>query len=342
MQFKAYATTLMTAAGGLFFGVVALNLFIDPLGVFGTGMLEASPNINARFAQFDAYRRESVRYDGLLLGSSRAFFGIPIEDLSRRTGIKFASFAVGAGRLEDHALVLDYVAHQKRRDGERLRAVLLLLDVDRLGDPPQAARKLLQPPALTGENPARFWWRNLTQVQWRSWRQDLLRAWNRGRSATATKSAGFLRDLPDSIWSQIELGPSVALAAGATARKGLDPITTTRHFSDQLTILSRIVALCRENHVELHTVVSPISRSDMARIDREELKDAVDQISRIVPIWDFSREDWLWVHPEYWLDPSHYSSEVGRKMLARILGDSLEEPWRNFGRLTGAPAQDVK
>jgi hypothetical protein len=333
---KTYATMLIAAAGTLFVGVAAANLLIDSQGVFGTGVLHPSPNVNSRFLHFAAYQKASAQYEGLMFGSSRANVGIPLDDLARRTGMKFANFGVTAGRLEDHVLVLDFVVRQKRRNGERLRAVLLVLDVDRFGDPPLPVKELLQPPALTGDDPVRFWWRNLTVIQWRSWQLDIVRAWRRARGLEpAAARGGSLDHLLAALWYASPVAPARAqtVVPQAALKKGIDPITGTRHFVDQFKLLSRIVALCREHGVELIVVVPPISRTDVARIDRAELDEAVDRVSRVVPVWDFSREDWLWDRPELWLDPTHFLPEVGRKMLARMFGEPVDGPWSGFGRL---------
>ncbi len=343
MQPRTYAVMLVAAAATLFVGVATANLAIDPQGVFGTGILHPSPNVNSRFLQFAAYRRASSQYEGLMLGSSRANVGIPLEELSRRTGVKFAGFGVTAGRLEDHILVLDFVLRQKRRDRERLAAVWLLLDIDRFGDPPLPVKELLQPPELTGDNPMRFWWRNLIVIQWRSWQLDLTRAWRRARGLATAEAHGAPPDQRlSSRWDSWYLGAARAQAAPAAANippgGGTDPITGTRHFADQLQLLSRIIALCREHAVELTVVVPPISRTDMAKIDKADLENAIERVIRLVPLWDFSGEGWLWNHPEFWLDSTHFLPEVGGKILARIFGEPLDGPWSGFGRIRRASA----
>jgi hypothetical protein len=342
MQPKTYATMFVAAAATLFVGVAAANLIIDPQGVFGTGVLHPSPNVNTRFIHFSAYRKASAQYEGLMLGSSRANVGIPLEDLARRMGMKFANFAVTGGTLEDHVLVLDFVVRQKRRDGERLRAVFLVLDVDRFGDSPPPVRELLQPPALTGGDATRFWWRNLTVIQWVSWRLDIVRAWRRARGpGTATGRGVSVDNVLAGLSSASHVGAASAqaLVPQASLKQGADPITRSYHFADQLNLLSRIVALCRDLDVELIVAVPPISRTDMAKIDRTELDEAIDRVSRVVPVWDFSGEDWLWGYPELWHDLAHFFPDVGRKMLARMFGEPMDEPWGNFGRLRRAATQ---
>ena len=67
-----------------------------------------------------------------------------------------------------------------------------------------------------------------------------------------------------------------------------------------------------------------------------DLSQALDQVARVTPLWDFTGADWLSDDPNYWMgDTAHYSSEVGRMMLARIFGDPMPRGWERFGRLRG-------
>ena len=66
--------------------------------------------------------------------------------------------------------------------------------------------------------------------------------------------------------------------------------------------------------------VSPLHRAVESRYLPKDLSQALDQVARVTPLWDFTGADWLSDDPNYWMgDTAHYSQEVGRMMLARIL-----------------------
>ena len=68
-----------------------------------------------------------------------------------------------------------------------------------------------------------------------------------------------------------------------------------------------------------------------------DLSQALDQVARVTPLWDFTGSDWLSDDPNYWMgDTAHYSVDVGRMMLARIFGVPMPRNWERFGRLRGA------
>ena len=83
-----------------------------------------------------------------------------------------AKFDVTAGMITDHLPALEYVLRDKAARGEKIKAALLLIDVDSFGKLPATNVNIdsFLPPELSGEHPARFWWRYLTVFQFRMWR----------------------------------------------------------------------------------------------------------------------------------------------------------------------------
>jgi hypothetical protein len=157
MRPRTYALSFIISAAGLFLGVIAANLVIDPENVLGTGLLGPPLNPNSRFQRFVAYQAAPEKYDALFFGSSRALY-ISRDELTRRmNGMVFANFAVTYGLITDHVPVLEYVLREQARQGRRLHAVFLLLDVDSFGEQPRTNRfiQTILPPAVSGEPTAR-------------------------------------------------------------------------------------------------------------------------------------------------------------------------------------------
>jgi hypothetical protein len=59
---------------------------------------------------------------------------------------------------------------------------------------------------------------------------------------------------------------------------------------------------------------------------------AIDDISRLAPVWDFTDEARVSSNPGLWTDILHFVPEVGRMILERIFGDPLPPEWEHFGR----------
>jgi hypothetical protein len=341
MRSRTYALTFAALAVGLFVGVVTANVAIDTQGVFGTGLLGQPLNPNTRYHRFLDYRSASDRYDGLLFGSSRAL-DLPLEELQRMKGATFANFAVQFGLITDDLPILEYVLREKAAKRQRLRTVFLLLDADAFGAEPKTNRFLetMLAPAVTGEQPLRFWWRYLTAIQVGTWRGELVRAWKSARPGERTHAAAAAARGPDGDEAApvpAATAPSSATAPESRAGPQLERITARPDYARQLQLLRQFASLCRSDGVELLVAISPLSHAEAAKYDPAELAKVVDDVSRIVPVWDFTASQWLADHPELWSDGRHFTEEVGRLILARMFGDAAVTVPGDFGRLR-APA----
>jgi hypothetical protein len=209
MRARVYALTVLAVAAAVPLATAAINLLFDPQGVFGTGVFGDSKHANERYYRFALYQAAPDYYTGLVFGSSRAR-SLPLDEVSRRTGQAYASFAVSWGLIEDHLPVLEFILRTKAGTSRPIRDVLLLLDVDRLGEQPRTNQGIqtLMPPGLTGDN-VRFWWTNLTTPQPKAWisiAKDVWRgspdAWQRRPTAAsvaalALQQAGAAPAAPD-------------------------------------------------------------------------------------------------------------------------------------------------
>lgn len=336
---RTFALMLLSGAFGLLAVTMAVNVSLDPQYVFGTPLTRHDENANYRYYRVREYQAQRERADGALFASSRGKAFDP-DLLARKMGAaSVAKFDVTGGMITDHLPALEYVLRDKAARGEKLRAVLLLLDVDSFGKLPGTNINIdsFLPPELSGEHPARFWWRYLTVFQFRMWRGIAAHRWLRGEQAAAGQGA-----LP------FELHPPVVAGLPFPALRGMAPpaarsvsdvptarllVATRPNLEAHLALVARFVALCRGSGVKLTVATSPM-RGDAATLyDPADLRDVVEGLSRILPIWDFSAPVWLAMDIAYWEDWSHFKPTVAAMMLERMSGASAPA---DFGVLRGA------
>jgi len=335
MRPRAYALALGGGAALLFLTVAATNLLIDPQGVFNTAVLPIVET-NTRYTRFLDYQTSADSYDGLLFGSSRAG-AIPREDLSRRTGVKFANFAVEYGLITDHLPVLEYVIKEKTAKHLSLKTVFLLLDLDFFGDRPHTNESLrfLLPPEVNGERYARFWWRNLTGIQYQAWSLAISNAWRIRHSDNPSATMEILTRYVAAAGST--QAAAAEIAEPPKPQEGDRPTAIIRipdrlDFQNQYRLLERFVALCRAHNVSLIVATSPLSREWALDFDPEDLRQVADIVSGVVPLWDFTDPKGLSDDPAAWVDRWHFREPVGRLMLDRIFGAEMPAGWQDFGR----------
>ena len=238
--------------------------------------------------------------------------------------------------LPDFLPALEYVLADKAKRGQQLRAVFLLLDIDTFGDPAATNRYIetLQPRALSGGSGVVLL---VEQSDGPSGQELAAYPVGGPGSDRGERSSGSFGPREGEIGARPFCSAERLGRARLAGRKPHNrPFRQRAHFAEQLQLLQRIAALSRQSGAELIVAVSPLHRAVESRYLPKDLSQALDQVARIAPLWDFTGADWLSDDPNYWMgDTAHYSSEVGRMMLARIFGDPMPRGWERFGRLRG-------
>jgi hypothetical protein len=338
---RTYSLALVASAVALFATLAAANLILDPQAAFGTRLVPSSFR-NDRFVQFAAWQAQADSYDGLLFASSRGRF-IPRDELGKRMNANFAEFSLEGGTLSDHVPLLEHIVRQNTAKGRPLKAVMLLLDVEEIGNPPAALLfdNTVLPPEVTGESKLRFWWRHLTWVQLRTWRNAIREARRMTQAGPAAPEptaserrspvAGFIVGTALAR-SPEEMNPQVPFAVSYLHK----PIRQRDGFDRDIGLLRRFTALCRERGISLVVAVSPLNPRNPILRD-PDLSNALDHISSVVPLWDFTRHSGLLPDlKRYWMaDGSHFTAEVGVLMLRRMFGEELPDGWKDFGQRRG-------
>jgi hypothetical protein len=296
-------------------GTVFANVFADPQGVFGDDAAYRE-NPNWRYLELKHYQRDASQIDGLVLASSRGR-SFDNDHLASRSGNQqILNFSVPYGLVTDHLPFLQYVLRDKKERGERLKSVLLLLDLDLFGKAPWTNTNIdaFLPPALSGESPVRFWWRYLTVYQYGNWRDSLrLRYRTAGRDAPSAIPAGLRAD---------------AVVEAHRSRQSWN--VRRPDLTRQVLYLEQIITLCRDNGVVLTVATSPMVRTNLNGYPPGELEALMVELNRLTPIWDFGSPPWLADSPGYWVDFSHFSKAVGTMMINRMFGG--DSPPDDFGR----------
>jgi hypothetical protein len=339
MTARGYSISLAVGAAFLFLSTAVANVILDPEGVFGTGLFSHRVNINERSLKLKMYRQEADSVDGLLFSSSRGNLLDP-QQLAEGMGLSHLfSASVSYGMVSDYLPILKYIIHDKAGRAVKLKHVFLLLDVDFFGRPPWTNANInsFLPPEISDETAARYWWRYLTAFQPRLWR-DVIRENSQvaQTGAAVQATAGQGPSTPANL-----AGPARAIAQ-ERAPIPFKPEDYRRSWNNirpdlqrQFELLRRLVALCRDNHVQLTVAVSPLKAPILDLNGPEEIDALTERLSRITPLWDFNSPPFIADRAEFWLDISHFDEKAGAMILARIFGwdDNRASGW---GRLRGS------
>jgi hypothetical protein len=336
MTARAYSFSIIGTALLLFWSIVAANLLLDPQGIYWRDPSVRTATTNDRYVKSRIYMTSPDRYEGFLFSSSRGFV-MPLDELSRDFGgVGVASFSVGYGSIPDYLLALKFLLRDKQSRHSRLQEVFLLLDIDTFGSVPLAERMTHDPwpPQVTGEGVLPFWWRNLTAIQFEAWKD--VRRRGGGWWAENESRHSLLRTVSDagapsfvSIASAQTVDPK---PPGPQPSVLKDRVRTGTYYKEHLAMLREFVELCSKNQIRLVAALSPLRRSRASLFDEEDLERAVEDVSHILPVWDFGVPQWL---DNEWTDISHFSPTVAHLMLERIFQDNPPTPREGFGVLRG-------
>jgi hypothetical protein len=344
MQPRVYVIALVAVALAVVSAIAGTNLFIDPQGVFGSGLVPTTGYQNRRFLRVEAYKASPDRYDGVMFGSSRSWL-FDVSEISRRMDANLADFSVDRATISEHLSVLDFLLRDKAAKHGPMRAAILLLDVDLLGasDSIHSAIQFLQPPAISGGNPVRFWWRNLIGVQFAAWKSGVREAW-RTQAVEQIPGANPLDSREDAPAAKA----ATAQPTGAQPRPVvlIDPpsgtvppsnwIRARPNYPRDIDTLKRFVALCRERRIRLLIATTPLRLAESAQYDSADLDEVLGEMSRIAPVWDFTTSAQLADSDDLWIDESHFTRKVMRAMVDRMFGKTVPTEWQGFGRLRGS------
>jgi hypothetical protein len=351
MAARTFSLVLITGGFLLYASAMAANVLLDPEGVFDTNLFPLSVNWNERNDALRRYKQTSSTTDGLLFSSSRGTFLDP-DLLARNMGAAhLLSLSVSYGLMTDHLPIFEYIIRDKAARGQRINAVLLLLDLDFFGKQPWTNNSInsFLPPELTGEPPLRYWWRYLTAFQFRLWR-DVVRAKladpHLPKPVEEAINTVGRAEAAENTQKEGTPTPAVGVKSGALDKLALQGFRRSWNsirpdLENQISKLERFVSLCRNNRIQLTIATSPMIRENLDLHEPGMLDALAERISKIAPLWDFNSPPLIASWREYWVDVSHFDSLVGKMMIGRMFGDSDVHVPLGFGRLRGDMAKPM-
>ncbi len=329
---RRFSLVMILGAALLFLSTIAANVVFDPEYVFRTGLFPQTLNWNERAGKLKIYQREASAVDALLFSSSR---GNQLDRnlLAKDMGAShLLSMSMSFGMITDHLPNLAYILRDKASRGERIKAVMLLLDPDFFGKPAWTDSNInsFLPPEISTESAAKYWWRYLTVFQYRLWRD----VWRTPRAQAAPVVAGR----PDA--PATEAIPAVARVPIPTIsedyRRAFNSVRPD--IERQIALLKRFVQLCRDNNVKLTVAMSPLIDQNLDWHEPGVIDALVARVATVVPLWDFNSPPLIAKRRDYWLDFSHFDAATGTMMINRMFGTPNPPEFAEFGKLRGAAA----
>ncbi|EDY82254.1 hypothetical protein VDG1235_1874 [Verrucomicrobiia bacterium DG1235] len=121
---------------------------------------------------------------------------------------------------------------------------------------------------------------------------------------------------------------------------GLHLLKQDPRSSELLTEISETIKLCREKNIRINFFITPRFHKTLYARDRNTIDEFKRRLTEITNFYDFTEVSEYTQNPKYWLDTSHYTSELGSILLNELSGKVHNA--KPFGYLAKRGNIDIK
>ncbi|MBQ7540735.1 MAG: hypothetical protein IJT44_00405 [Clostridia bacterium] len=277
---------------------------VDPFNVFHPlSVRDNGVEINKNFVKMTYILHESDRFDALLFGSSR----VGDMHVEKIEDVRCYNMTYSNGTPAEHLANLRTLV----KNGVVPRRVYLGVDVMSYTQDPDShlSDGLRAPYELSKEKPASFWKLYLDPaVTWKAVMTVM-----RGHTKDPTLrerfyTYGWNHDYDTPTGARMSVGDDQAL------------VSSVRRMPQTLDEIAQIVALCRENGIELVTFTVPNYGALFDEACRADFPAFLKGLSEITPFYNFSGHNRVADDPKSFYDPSHPSAQTGDLVLSCMCG----------------------
>lgn len=317
----ACATVLAVVA------IMALNIFVDPFGVFGDRWYSYNATNNPRVAKIEYLEKNHHLYDSYLVGCSSTS-SFPVGDLNRYLDAKFYNTIMYGADMYDAEQTIYYLSKNYTVKNILLN-IYIANGFDYNFEPDKMTGSMHA--SVSGENKASFYKRYLfanpqysfAKIEASFKDKYLAESFDvfdekTGAYDKKKRDAEHISDMEEYYR---------AYPVFANYPKGEYPLTK---YSENAESLARIKEFCEANGINLIIVNAPIYYEYFTCIPKEDIKRFYKEIAEKVDFWDFSVSS-VSLEPRYFYDETHFRNDVGSMALARVFGDDSVYIPEDFG-----------
>ena len=316
----------------VFGSVAALNVYVDPFGVFRAEPDSMSFTNNPRAAKIAWTERVGWQFDSYIVGASLTS-SYPVEKLNEYTGGNFYNmFGYGAD-MKKTADIARYLL--KNHEIQNLivnispvDAQVYDLDTGRITDEMHYK--------VSGENALTFYFKFLFANP----RFALEKLKNQKNDTYLPQSFDVFNvgtGAYDKRVREVEKMHSFDeyLANNSTFTSHSPTYRMLSKIPECVAEIADIKAICEEKGVNVTFIFSPMYYPDFQAYSPAELADFQREIAKVTDFWDFSLSS-VSLDARYFYDPTHFRNEVGAMALARIYGNETAYVPDDFGAFVTA------
>jgi len=319
MNDRKYSIIVVCVLYACLFSVALLNFVVDPFYIFRTPFLKVRPQINDRYDKITFLEKNKKNFNSYIMGSSRMLSTHPVNIERYVPGAKFYNFSIVMGTVYDHYMHLNYFINK----GYPVRCLYIGLDIDFCFLTTKYHEKdslFRLHPDVSNESRCGYYWFYLSILPKGDLRRKL--KWNLSRKKMPSQEYGKDGGSKPETEDKRIFEERREFGAGMIHNKV---------GNENIKILRKMVALCRQHGIQLIMIVNPPSRIAMDHYEEDDYLAFLKELADVAPFWDFSGYNSITTNLQNYIDHAHYKSSISRLMAARIFSDKTLTVPRDFG-----------
>jgi hypothetical protein len=321
---KQYCVALLSAYIAVFCGIAAINLVVDPYGVFGTDIL-APNNVNERFAKIYHLDVHHGEYDTYIFGSSTVGQTAPSIVEKYLPGNRAYNLYVTNGDISDYVAMLKYMLRRQFS----VKAVIIQLDPDDFLRPASAdqndyARRQL--PRVSGEPTLKFYSDYLFSFSPNYITEKIQANLGYRTDGRDVSHSGTWRNIPAE-----KMSPAEWILQDPTFKLNVAREYKGDNLVAKLTQLQEFLSLARGNGCATIVMTQASNHKAMDYLDVAAYVSFLSGVANLTDYWDFGGYNSITNNDENYYDIHHARPAIAALMLARIFGDESVAVPPDFG-----------
>lgn len=312
----------------------SLNLIIDPYYIFHTNIFKLELSVNERYNKIEYLNSNPSKYNSFLLGNSRIGTTNPHTIEKYIPYSKFYNMTLATANMEDIILHIQYlIKHNKSISNIYLQ--LDYLDMIFWGHIDENNFLYIQHPAVSHRNSAKFYIDYLRILPIETFKSKI----QLNNSPNAVEHVHY--DIDNTgMWvmnpkreNEIEVNPekhvlnepSFHVITMNIWKK--EPIV----YEKMLQSLRTIVALTKENHINLIIYTTPFNHALLNNFEISDMINYLEDISKIHNFYFFSDYNTITQDDTNYYESVHFRGKVGELIAAKIFNDKNIAVPNDFG-----------
>lgn len=327
MNSKKWCVVALLAAFAAIVSIAALNITVDPFGVFGDEWYSYNATNNPRVAKIEYLKKNHDKYDSYIIGCSSTS-SYPVEDLNRYTNAKFYNMIMYGADMHDVEETVYYLG-----DNYTVKNLVLNVYIANGFDYDYEPNKMTDSmhADVDGSSKLRFYSKYaFANPQYAFAKLDAKKNdrylsepfdvfdEETGAYDKRERDAEHISDL-ESYYEEYSVF--------ADYPAGYYPLPK---ISETAESILRIKEYCSKEGINLIVVNAPIYYEYFKSIPKEDIKSFYEAIADKVEFWDFSVSS-VSLEPRYFYDSTHFRNDVGKMALARVFDDASVYIPEDFG-----------